>query len=323
MRVIVYGVGAIGGTIAAKLAMTGTEVIGIARGSMLDAIRSQGGLNILTPEGTSLATFPVVGHPDEIDWQPDDVILLTMKTNDTEAALQALAGAGVVAQPIVCAQNGVANEFMALRKFKNVIAMVLLLPAEYLEPGTVVAPGEPKAGMFNLGSFPHGTKNVPAKLVNALTAAGFVCEIRANAMAGKYGKLLQNLGNIVEASLGKKARFGPWNDLVRQEGEAVLSAAGIEFYSVDRGNSETNLVKFGEIPGFTRAGSSSIQSLLRGTGSIETEFLNGEIVVLGRLHGVETPANTAFVRVAHQMVRDGVTPGGFPESEIKRFVSES
>lgn len=79
----------------------------------------------------------------------------------------------------------------------------------------------------------------------------------------------------------------------------------------------------GDIPGFTRAGSSSIQSLLRGTGSIETDFLNGEIVMLGRLHGVDTPANTAFVRVARHMVRDGVAPGDFPEAEIERFISQS
>lgn len=323
MRVVVYGVGAIGGTIAARLALTGTEVVGIARGSMLDAIRSQGGLKILSPEGTALAKFPVVGHPDEIDWRPDDVILLTMKTNDTEAALQALAGAGVVDQPIACAQNGVVNEFMALRQFKNVIAIVLMMPAEYLEPGTVVASGGPKVGAFDLGDFPSGTQNVPTSLTDALTAADFDCEVRADAMAGKYGKLLQNLGNMVEAALGKEARFGPWNDLVRQEGEATLNAAGIEFYSVDKGNPKIELVKFGKIPGFTRAGSSSIQSLLRGTGSIETEFLNGEIVMLGRLYGVKTPANAAFVRVARQMVRDGIAPGDFPEAEIARFASES
>lgn len=322
MRIIVYGIGAIGGTIAARLTLTGTEVIGIARGGMLDAIRSQGGLSITTPEGNSLASFPVVADPADIDWRANDVILLTMKSNDTETALRALVDAGVTTQSIACAQNGVANEFMALRHFKHVIAMVIMTPAEYLEPGKVVAVGTPKTGLIELGDFPAGVKNLPSGLAGALTAAGFICDVREDAMAGKYGKLLQNLGNIVEAALGQQARFGPWNDLVRHEGEAVLTAAGRNYYSVDKGNPKLELVKFGAIPGFARAGSSSIQSLLRGTGSIETEFLNGEIVLLGRLHNVDTPVNEAFVRVARQMLRDRIAPGDFPEDDIKRFMAE-
>ncbi|MFL4997556.1 MAG: ketopantoate reductase family protein, partial [Microvirga sp.] len=42
MRIIVYGVGAIGGTVAAALALSGQEVIGIARGAHLKAIQSDG-----------------------------------------------------------------------------------------------------------------------------------------------------------------------------------------------------------------------------------------------------------------------------------------
>lgn len=323
MRVIVYGVGAIGGTIAARLALTGTAVIDIARGGMLDAIRSRGGLEFSSRAGVSFAKFPVVAHPDEIDWQDDDVVILTMKSNDTEAALQALAKAGVNSQPIVCAQNGVANETMALRHFPNVVALVVMMPAQYLEAGKVLAPGAPKFGLFDLGSFPTGTNNVPSDLIDALTAGGFHCDLRDDAMAGKYGKLLLNLGNIIEAALGKAARQGPWNDLAMQEGRAALSAANINFYNVDKNNPKRKLMKVTDFPGYTRAGSSSIQSLLRGTGSIETDFLNGEIVMLGRLHDVETPVNTAFVRVARQMVKNAIAPGDFPESEVRRLVSES
>lgn len=323
MRVIVYGIGAIGGTIAARLALTGAEVIGIARGNMLSAIQSQGGLNFVSRGGTFIAAFPVVGHPNEIDWRHDDIILLTMKSNDTEAALQALGDAGVHEQPIICAQNGVANEFMAIRHFRNVIAMVVMMPAQFLKAGQVVAPGAPKFGLFDIGSFPAGTDNVPVDLIDALRAGGFHCVVRDNAMAGKYGKLLMNLGNIVEAALGKEARSGRWNDLALQEGKAVLKTAGVEFYNVNEDNSNRDLMMVTDFPGYTRAGSSSIQSLLRGTGSIETDFLNGEIVMLGRIHGVDTPVNAAFVRVARQMVRDGVAPGDFSETKIEQMASAS
>ena len=52
MRTIVHGVGAIGGTVAAALALSGQEVIGIARGAQLQAIRDDG-LLLPTPVRTS------------------------------------------------------------------------------------------------------------------------------------------------------------------------------------------------------------------------------------------------------------------------------
>jgi 2-dehydropantoate 2-reductase len=321
MRVIVYGIGAIGGAIAARLALAGTNVIGIARGGMLDEIYAQGGLNLVTSEQSTLVPMSVVAHPDDITWQEDDVVLLTMKSNDTEAALRALVGAGVQSQTIICAQNGVVNEVMALRQFPNVVAMVMMMPAQYLKAGKVIAPGAPKTGLFDLGNFPSGTDKVPTELVEALHTAGFDCDVRKDAMAGKYGKLLMNLGNIVEAALGKDARQGDWNKRARKEGEQVLKAAGIDYYTVDKDNPRRALMNVAEVPGYTRVGSSSTQSLLRGTGEIETDYLNGEIVMLGRIHGVRTPVNAAFVRVARQMVQNGTAPGAFSEDEVQRLVT--
>ena len=49
MRTVVYGVGAIGGTVAASLALSGQEVVGIARGAQLAAIRASG-LLLRTPD---------------------------------------------------------------------------------------------------------------------------------------------------------------------------------------------------------------------------------------------------------------------------------
>ena len=58
-----------------------------------------------------------------------------------------------------------------------------------------------------------------------------------------------------------------------------------------------------------RPGGSTTQSLARGTGSIETDWLNGEIVLLGRLHGVPTPANGYFLGLGARLVREGRGPG--------------
>lgn len=57
------------------------------------------------------------------------------------------------------------------------------------------------------------------------------------------------------------------------------------------------------------ASSSSWQSLARQSRSIETDYLNGEIVLLGRLHGVPTPVNDLLQRTARVAAREGISPG--------------
>jgi 2-dehydropantoate 2-reductase len=74
------------------------------------------------------------------------------------------------------------------------------------------------------------------------------------------------------------------------------------------------------IRGLPRAGGSSWQSLTRGTGSIETDYLNGEIVLLGRLHGVPTPVNALLCRLANEMAAARRAPGGLsPEAFLAQL----
>jgi len=72
----------------------------------------------------------------------------------------------------------------------------------------------------------------------------------------------------------------------------------------------------GTVPGVAPFASSTNQSLERGTGSVETDWLNGEIVLLGRLHGVSTPANEAMTQLAARLARGALTPGAASVSEI-------
>ena len=62
------------------------------------------------------------------------------------------------------------------------------------------------------------------------------------------------------------------------------------------------------VEGAPRFGGSSFQSLARGAGSIETDYLNGEIVLLGRMHGLPCPRTPAS-SLAARMVREGIEPG--------------
>ena len=317
MRFVVHGVGAIGGTVAAALALTGQDVVGIARGRQLEAIRGNG-LRLRTPDGDALARFECAAAPEEIAFGPDDVILLATKTQDTETALEQLRIAGVADQPIFCAQNGVENERLALRRFPNVHGVNVMLPAEYTVPGEVAAFGTPNHGIFDIGRYPNGADDTDTAVAEALTKAKVATTVMTNVMHSKYGKLILNLGNIVEAALGASPDNAPITSALRAEGETVLTAAGIAWQDVGLNDPRRGTVmSMGTIPGMTRIGSSSTQSLVRGAGSIETDYLNGEIALLARQTGVAAPMNEWFARHAFTWARTGIAHGSISRDEVK------
>jgi 2-dehydropantoate 2-reductase len=97
----------------------------------------------------------------------------------------------------------------------------------------------------------------------------------------------------------------------------VLSAAVLEAATAQEDRTRrADLLQLGTIAGQTRPGGSSWQSLRRGTGDIETDYLNGEIVLLGRLHGVPTPANALFQRLARELAIAHEAPGAIPAASI-------
>lgn len=316
MRVIIHGLGAVGGTIAAALCDSGTEVVGIARGAMLDALRD-GPLRLRHPGGEIEARVPVVAGPAEIDVRPDDLICLTMKTQDTEPALQALRAAGVREQPIFCLQNGIANEPMALRLFPNVHGVTVMMPAAYTVPGTVICHGTPKLGLFDIGRFPSGTDEADTALKDLFDGARMSGFTHADVMASKRGKLLLNLGNALEASLGRGNDRGDWPDLVRAEGEAVLTAAGLAWDDVGMDiPRRKELIQMGDVPGETRFGGSTSQSLLRRTGRVETDFLNGEIAFLARMHGTDAPRNAFLTDLMAAIATSDEGPGALGLADL-------
>ena len=103
----------------------------------------------------------------------------------------------------------------------------------------------------------------------------------------------------------------------RAEGIAVLAAAGLahadrEELAAIRGDR----VRIEAVNGAARPGGSSWQSLTRGTGTIEADYLNGEIALLGREHGVPAPVNEALQRLANQAAREHRSPGFMTPAQV-------
>jgi 2-dehydropantoate 2-reductase len=317
MRFAIFGAGAVGGVVGARLHQAGHDVTLIARGPHCESIRCDG-LTLETPVERVVLELAVVEDPGAIAWRDDHVALLAVKSQDTAPALAVLRAAAPPSLPIVCLQNGVENERLALRCFSHVYGAVVMLPAVHLEPGLVQAYGAALTGMIDVGRYPSGTDERCEAIAGALDGARFRSGVRPDVMRGKYAKLLVNLGNAVEALCLPGTRNEALVAQARDEGQAALRAAGIEFVAedVDDVLGRWDEMQVQGIAGQERAGSSTWQSLARGSGAVETDYLNGEIALLGRLHGVPTPVNAALCRLAARLAREGVPPGQLSPEDL-------
>ncbi len=311
------GAGAVGGVVGARLHQAGHHVTLIAReGPHLEAIRDRG-LRLESPTGPVTLAIPVVPGPAHVEWSDETAVLMAVKTQHTAQALGQLASIAPLGSPVVCLQNGTVNESMCLRIFPNVYAVSVNCPTSYLQPGVVQAWSTPVTGMLDIGRFPTGIDRTTMAVSDDFASATFSSRPDAAIRRWKNRKLITNLGNAIEAVCGPAARRGELGTIVAQEGEAVLGAAGLELASVQEDlDRRGDLLQLGLIGGEVRPGGSSWQSLRRGTGSIETDYLNGEIVLLGRIYGVPTPANELLQRLAREASAQGSGPGMLSPAEF-------
>ena len=316
MRFVVMGAGAIGGLVGGRLAQHGHDVALVARGAHREAIASDG-LLIRSPDDEVRVAVPVVEHPAALDLGHDDIVLLAVKGQDTRAALDALAD-GPPDLPIACLQNGVDNERQALRRTSRVYAVPVMCPATHLEPGVVDASSSPVSGILDVGRYPTGVDEVAEAISAAFAASTFSSVTNPTVMRFKWAKLLMNLANALEAACGPIGRDSALYRAAKDEGRAALAAAGIDVASDEEDAARRgDLISMRRINGERRGGGSSWQSLARGTGSIEADTLNGEIVLLGRLHGIPTPVNELLQRTAHELARSGSPPGSMTAEELE------
>jgi len=316
MRFVVYGAGGIGGVLGARLFEHGHDVVLIARGAHGDAIR-QRGLVVESPDATVTVPVDCVATPTQIAWRDGDVVLLTMKSQDTAGALEALVGRVGPQTPIVCAQNGVANERAALRLFANVYGVCVMCPTTYLKAGVVQANSAPTTGIMDIGRYPSGVDQLTVDVARVFSESTYVSEPHPDIMRAKYQKLLMNLGNSIEATCGRSSRGGVLASRAKAEGVAALTAAGIDFATDEEDAARRgDHLQMRPIRGAHRGGGSTWQSFARGSRTVETDYLNGEIVLLGRQHGVPTPVNELLQRLARELALAGAEPGSMSAEEV-------
>jgi 2-dehydropantoate 2-reductase len=320
MRFVIFGAGAVGSVIGGRIFqhrdIHGHDVMLVGRRPHCEAINAHG-LRINDPAGSVVVHVPAVETIKDASLQANDVVILTMKTQDTDDALDSLAASAPPDVVVACAQNGVENERLALRRFANVYGICVLLPASFMEPGMVDASGAPHNAILDVGRCPSGRDATSDAIAAAFESSGLVGESHADVMAAKHTKLVLNLGNAVDALVSDPDNARGLLAQARDEAFACFTAAGIAWTSLEADSERRKgVMEMRPIGGRHRDGGSTWQSFARGASSVEVDWLNGEIVLLGRLHGIDTPVNRMLCDVTRAAVARHVEPRSMRAADL-------
>ncbi|WP_414897766.1 2-dehydropantoate 2-reductase [Rhodovulum sp. YEN HP10] len=317
MKICVFGAGAIGGYMGAKLAKAGAEVSLVARGPHLAAMKARG-LRLIEEESGTDETVPVSVAEDAAELGRQDYVVVTLKAHSVPPVvrrMQPLIGEGTT---IVSGVNGVPwwyfhriggplegtrlasvdpgdaqwNGFGPDR----VLGCVVYPAAEVIEPGVV---RHIEGNRFSLGE-PDGSKSERAlRLSKALASAGLKAPVRPKLRDEIWVKLWGNLSfnpisALTHATLDVLCTDPGTRAVARAmmiEAQAIAEKLGVKFpIDVER------RIEGGAAVGAHRT--SMLQDLDLGR-PMEIDALVGSVQELGRITGTPTPAiDTVLALVA-------------------------
>jgi thiosulfate/3-mercaptopyruvate sulfurtransferase len=331
-RYVIVGAGGIGVTFAAELQSTGRDVVVVARGAQLAALRD-GAVRYARPDGTRRLELPAIGDPSEIELTPGDVLVLATKTQDVEPVIAqwaprpvrladgtlSTAGANI---PVLTLQNGLEAERVALRRFKTVFGGVLWLPASYLRVGEISAPGWPAVGVVWIGAYPGGAHPALASIAADLRASAFEAQVVEDIQRWKAAKLTSSVTFALAALYPPSELRDRAARLLREEAREILTASGRDIADTDRETTaDTRRVSVRKAANVEYGGNSTWQSIIRSS-PLETDYLNGEIVLAARLLGRTAPVNEAVADRADRAWRDGTEAGSLGEDDLLATVPQ-
>lgn len=317
MRIAVIGAGAVGSVLGSLLWRAGEDVVLVGRAAHVAAIRAAG-LNV---EGV-LGGFNATPHAEERLSAKPDLALLTVKTQDVVSAL--LDNDALLQDvPIVVLQNGLRGEELAATVVAagQLIGGVVALHAQYLIPGHVVL--MQSEGLV-IGR-PGGETDEVLERARSVLDKAVPTSITSNIRGARWTKLIVNLNNVVPALCNASFRQ-VYKDLalralavgLMREGIEVAERAGIRLEPIP--GTSLPLVKLVTRLPTPLAGAvaarkaakletewplkgSTWQSVARGRPT-EIEYLNGEIVRLGKELHVSAPLNELVLTLMQRVTSE-------------------
>jgi 2-dehydropantoate 2-reductase len=325
VKICVFGAGAIGGLIAARLALNGTPVSIVARGAHLAAIE-QRGLTLRVDGNEQRVRVAAAG--DASVFGPQDYVIVAVKAHALPAALPALASLLGSRTVVVPAMNGVPWWFFdgfggALENMRldgvdpggkigaaidveHVLGCVVYLTACLPEPGVVEHTGR---WDLYLGE-PDGTRSPRAEWLNArLVDAGFASRVTPAIRSEIWNKLIGNTGlNPVSAlSCAPLDQILDDTDVyqlliaVMNEVIAVGAALGL-----NATRTAVERLEMGRALGAVKV--SMLQDIEAGR-PLEYEALCGTVAAIGARLGVPTPMLRAVLGLIRLRARQHAMTG--------------
>jgi 2-dehydropantoate 2-reductase len=313
MQIGIIGAGSVGCYCGGMLAAHGDAPVLVGRRAMEERLAD--GMVLTRHDGPEKAarkgTFSFSG--DAAALAGCDAVLITVKSGDTEAAGNALAGVLGKDSIVVSLQNGIGNDARLRR----------LLPGNRVLAGmvafNVAQIGDNRFHRGTEGAIAIGDGKGALSVAAALVAAGIPAEVRADIEAVQWGKLILNLNNAVNSLSGLPLR----QQLSDRQWRLVLAASVREALAVVK-RAGIRPAKLGKVPPalipailelpdwlFARlavsilkvdenARSSMAEDLERGR-QPEIDWLNGEIVRLAQANGAQAPVNEAIIEAVKKL----------------------
>lgn len=291
MKFAMMGSGGVGGYFGGRLAAAGHDVIFIARGEHLRAIRSSG-LHIKSELG-DVTVHPAQATDDTATVGLVDCIIMGVKLWDTEAAGQSARPMVGPETTVVSLQNGVESEDILadIVGREHIIGGVAFIASSIGRPGVVQHLGTMQR--IVIGELFGGSSRRVEAIHGALVDAGITAEISHNIERTIWEKFVFLIGLSATTTL-MRTTIGP----VREDpdGRAFLLDAMREVVAVARargialpaGYAEDRLAFADGLPGDMT--SSMHHDLNRGN-PLEVEWLSGAVTRLGDERGVPVPVN--------------------------------
>jgi len=287
LAIAVLGAGAVGCFYGGMLARAGHRVTLIGRPAHVQAIAAHG----LRMQTLSFQEqVPLAASTDASAVAGADLVLLAVKSTDTEAAGEEMRAHLKPGALVLCLQNGVDNaeRLRAMLPGLKVAAAVVYVATEMAGPGHLRHHGRGELVIEPLPSDPSSS----AAIAQAFTAAGVPTTLSDNVRSALWAKLILNCAYNALSALGRL----PYGELVQRPGvldvirdvvaecKAVAAADGVNLPA----DVDTSVRRIPETMPMQH--SSTAQDLVRGKPS-EIDFLNGHVVKRGEVLGVPTPAN--------------------------------
>ncbi|KAF1042890.1 ketopantoate reductase family protein [Xylophilus sp.] len=325
-RYVVIGAGGVGAGLAAGFAEAGIPVLLVSRGRTFEAIRERG-LVYRQAGVTRTLGVNVAGAPEQVALRPGDILVVATKSQDVPATLAAWAwrpvqGGGVAADlPIVLTHNGLVAERVALRYFSTVIGAVALVAARHVVSGEVEILNQPKIGQLIVGAYPSAALAPHAavlahEIAQDLSRANWLSQAVDEIQRWLAWKAVVSASFSVSVFDGTPQEQQTLREHLQAEARQALTAAGYGFADPAKETTyDTSLARIGQDGTTAVHRPSTWQSFERGAGS-EVDYLNGEIVLLARLHGTGAPVNAAVQRVLGASASLGERPGAHTVAEV-------